>query len=334
MKNNKIELVRYDTYQGKSVTPKNIDTLVAIPDLFNIEQNKMLHEDYDDWKKNIGVGRLLTEHKNLVNGFQKEEFKRVVQELIKNNVNNVSKFNYVSFLFGYVIKSAGWRNRLALKYSNSDIKKKNLSKDDVQNVWKNSIKTYQTASRFFYYLRLIEAKDTYNLSKVEIPKTYLVKFNKKKSNEDGNTFFVQERLSDEEYMPLNIIKDKSILLLGKNKKGDVLAQLLVAIKYAGLWDLSDGNVLVNKKTGSLALIDLEQPNTMKLEQSWNKMTEKDKKDKNNLPDRYLHSVTSGIQFLYGYSKDKAYIKKLNELVNKHPELKNHWSLRKLLEGKK
>jgi hypothetical protein len=350
------QAVRYDTYNNKIITLENIHTIAS-----QAPQN-LQKEVFTFFEKNPKARRVLVEQKDYLQGLKKylqEKKARVGKNqereeqgeeklpeikysdpgksfLKANSLKNLSNFNYVIDLTGeIVLKISGRVNRLYLEGTGNGMRWGDIvKKESIEKIIQNRVKTYQTASRMFYYVRMLEAKEKFNLSKIEVPKTYLVKLNKSKSNEDFNMVVVHEKLSDKEYVSLDKVKDKHTVLMGKDKKGKILAQLLVVIRYAGIWNPSDLNVLVNKKTENLALIDFEQPNTMKLEQSWNKMTEKDKENKNKLPERYLHSVTSGIQLVYGYSKNEAYRKKLNVLVNKHPELKNHWSLKDYLSGKK
>ena len=117
--------------------------------------------------------------------------------------------------------------------------------------------SYGTAARIFHCQRFAEAIDTFNLNRLEKPPvSYILNLNEyaPDSCKDEDLIFLQKKLEEHEpleayfesYEHLDTVLDKQ-----------ALTQLLLAAKYAGVWDFSGSNIFVNKKTNQITMIDFE-----------------------------------------------------------------------------
>ena len=184
----------------------------------------------------------------------------------------------------YYVKISGPTNRLMLKAFAQNLNpfktgwRKVLEKYDPRKAPRN---TYQTASRKFGYLRLLEAIKLFKLNELEIPNFGIVPINAQRPNscEDRDcVFVVQDLKTKDEYILLSKVADRKF-----NK--ETIRQLVIATIYAGLWNHNPGNLLVNTKR-KIAIIDTEQPANTKPEQRFNKDMKKLK-----------HNISVGIKDL-------------------------------------
>lgn len=123
--------------------------------------------------------------------------------------------------------------------------------------------TYQTASRKFGHLRLIEAIERYDLNRLEVPAMDIVNINTDEPNscEDKDCVVVEKRLADG-YRPAN--RDYRIF------DDEAIRQLVIVIIYAGLWDIGFKNLFVDTTAGKIAIVDAEQANATKPHQRFYK----------------------------------------------------------------
>jgi len=135
---------------------------------------------------------------------------------------------------------------------------------------KKFVETHNIANRVFCRARFEEAIDKFNLHRLEKPpKSYMIHLNQKDSAvfSDRNVVLVQYAL--EEHEPFETYL-KNRKLLNKVFTREVMLQLLTAMKYAGLWDITGKNIHVNKKNNKITYIDFEPKNDVMLDELFNK----------------------------------------------------------------
>lgn len=176
----------------------------------------------------------------------------------------------------WLVKISGPVNRARLQEANQD---KDYGRVDLVDTTK-MVPTYQTASRSMGAVKLKEAIKKYKLDELEPIECCL--WSPTKQCNDTQCVVLEKRIAH-----LKLLKEYSQQELATLLTEKKIGQLLLAAKHVGLWNLTDDNIGVNTVTGKLVLFDLEQPNTTKVVQQFNK----DEK-------RYLHNVNSGVQSLY------------------------------------
>lgn len=172
----------------------------------------------------------------------------------------------------WLLKISGPGNRACLQVAHQD-KEYGVDQSKV-------VPTYQTASRSFGALKYQEAIKKYKLNELEAVDSWL--WSTAKSCDDTHCVVLERKIEH-----LKLLRDYSAQELGTLLTEKKIGQLLLAAKHVGLWNLTNKNIGVNTATGKLVLIDLEQPNTMKPSQMFNK-------DKS----RYGHNINSGVQSFY------------------------------------
>lgn len=141
------------------------------------------------------------------------------------------------------------------------------------------IETYNIASRVFHRNRFQEAIEKFKLDTLEIPPaSYIINVNPKEPNSfvDRNVVLVQKILKG--YKPLDFyVKNKD--KLDEVFTQEALTQLLRALKYAGVWDISGKNILANPNSKKLTYVDFEHNRDIEPDELFNASNER---RKNNL----------------------------------------------------
>jgi len=144
---------------------------------------------------------------------------------------------------------------------------------------KKFIDTYNIANRVFHRARFVEAIEKFHLDRLEKPpQSYVIRLNSHRPHSciDKDVVLVQYPLQS--HKPFKFyLKRPSILNVIFDK--ETFAQLLKAMKYAGLWDITGENIQVNTKTNKVTYIDFEPKNDILPHEIFNKC---DKKRKLNL----------------------------------------------------
>jgi len=116
--------------------------------------------------------------------------------------------------------------------------------------------TYQTVSCFAYYLRAKEAKDTFNLDKIQLPVTCIIGIdtNAPGSMNDDNSILVQE----------NMTNVYPVIRLDRQSKQTSITpehvrQIAIVAIYASLWDIKP-KLLFNPFSRQFVITQFEQPN--------------------------------------------------------------------------
>jgi hypothetical protein len=256
------------------------DVLVTVDNLLAIEPNE-IHDNISKkvkefFKQKKDLRRVLVEqpgskYENTITGLKSDILagKKILAQCKKQGLEyKDKKSNYIlrlPELKDYFIKISGPKNRVILKLYSQNLqyyknpKKAFLDYDKISP--RPTVKTYQTASSKFGHLRLLEAIKRYKLDKLETLSSAIVNINeeKPKSCEDRDCVFVEKILKPQ----------AGYKIATKNYKiftDEALRQLVIATVYAGLWDASFQNLLVNEKKGKIAIIDTEQPNNTKPKQ--------------------------------------------------------------------
>ena len=217
----------------------------------------------------------------------------------EQKIKNLSNNNYVfeSVDPNYLAKVSGPVNRYLLQtYAKAYAKSGGFAQyrtysdaEILAQGWDlETIKTYQTASRLFYWLRAKEAIETQSLTEIEIPQMYLMPLDTTTTPHDENCMVLERKIGsfnpgEESATILSINAPDMLTILNKDR----LVQLMKVMKYAGLWNVSN-NILYNTQTRKLNLVDFEQPNTLRPHELWNANTA-----------RYGHSICTGMQELCG-----------------------------------
>ncbi len=249
------------------------------------------------------------ELRNLVLGhykFSPQDLNRV-----KTGGNNRT-VNIVRPFYGYVEKVSGLVNRYHLVRARNNLMKENKKwithtkmyylirhflegKQGVPTVFPILTNTYQTASRMFYHLRIMDTIKRCKLEYIARPKSYLIDVTGGTNSDDKHCAFYEKELS-KDFKPLNFyLKKKNLLKKVLPEKS--FKELLIVIRETGLWNFNGKNIMININTGKIVPVDTEQPNTMKPNQlfncDWNKL-----KGKQSRHNRYLHNVIAGLMSLY------------------------------------
>ena len=138
------------------------------------------------------------------------------------------------------------------------------------------IDTYNIANRVFYRVRFVEAIDKFQLDRLERPpKSYVINVSSKRRRScmDKDVVLVQYPLQN--HRPFKFYL-KRPMLLNKIFDKKSFGQLLRAMKYAGLWDITGENIYVNTKTKRITYIDFEPKNDILPHEIFNKSEEKRK----------------------------------------------------------
>jgi len=138
------------------------------------------------------------------------------------------------------------------------------------------VDSYNIANRVLSCKRFEEAIELFKLDKLaKPPKTYIVNLNPDNPDScvDKDVVLVQEIL--EENLPFRVfLQDKK--LLNAIFTYDAVKQLLKAMKYAGLWDITGENIRISKRTGKITYIDFEPKNDILPDEWFNKSERKRK----------------------------------------------------------
>ncbi len=117
--------------------------------------------------------------------------------------------------------------------------------------------SYGTAGRMFHCQRFAEAIDKFNLDRLEKPPvSYVLNLNEHAldSCKDEDLIFLQKKLDNHEPLKTYFESQERLdTVLDKQ----AVTQLLLAAKYAGVWDFSGSNIFVNKETNQITMIDFE-----------------------------------------------------------------------------
>ena len=137
-------------------------------------------------------------------------------------------------------------------------------------IGKKFIDTYNIANRVFSRARFVEAIDTFGLHTLEKPpKSYVVQISKTNSGSclDKDIVLVQYPLKNHKPFAFYLKRPQ---LLNTIFNAETLMQLLQAMKYAGLWDVTGENIWVNTKTNKVTYIDFEPKNDILPHEIFNK----------------------------------------------------------------
>jgi hypothetical protein len=240
----------YRTYNGKEINAETIGTMAlshALP-----LQDVL---DVTEWRdQNRGILAQLVDFSHKNSEFR-EHFEKNKQALKDSGLNNQGGLSYIFTLpnnDNLFIQVSGPINRL---YNLKEIFLKHepqLKKEHLDLMGKRP--TFQTVSRFAYYLRFLDTAEKNNFVHFKVPATGLAPLNNnqpKQEYSDENSFVIQERLQG------NWVSVKD----NKNKLHDVNQQafkeVLTAIQPVALWDQS--NLLIDEN-GNLAMTNLQQGN--------------------------------------------------------------------------
>lgn len=292
IKKNKAKATGPNAYDGVAVTPDNLyDLAPKVCSALAKKLSQWFKDNQDAWHalvKQEGNYRLVG---------PKQMWGNAV--LAGKGLRNVSEHSNFVFVFPdtdmradgpiYLVKISGPINRICLQVANQNKPYGSIGLVDPGKF----VPTYQTASRMFHGpMRLEEAIKKYGLTEIELVEKYL--WSPSRSCEDRECVVVAKVLRN--HFLLRDCQEHFDEILTKKR----IVQLLLAAKYAGLWNLTETNILVNCTTHQLAFIDTEQPNTTKPSQAF---------DKDHL--RYRHNINAGVQSLYKLlpqgSKQREYV---------------------------
>jgi hypothetical protein len=231
-------------YKNIPITRENLLNLVPpVPD--------DVQADLKQWiSQHPGILEKLLHRRSTVSQARKEHVENRTF-LEDKDICNYSTWNYaIPLTHQYFIKISGPVNRAATIKACHDksYETHTPSEWDALEV----CPTVQTISSAAYSLRLREAIENYELAPfIKTPPTYLVPMPGKPTELcDENYLIVQQSCQN-----LTLLKSQSPTILELDEHR--LAQILCAIKYTGLWNLS-GNVMTGPDK-SWEFPDLEQP---------------------------------------------------------------------------
>lgn len=240
----------YCCFQGKPINSASIGVLAL--------QNSLPEHDLKlvkEWRdNNKGLLRTLADF-SYPNALWKEEFMKCNRILSVHGINNKSKSSFIFELLSkkYFIQMSGPHHKVGNIKSQHKKYEQNLDGKALNELGK--IITFQTVSRFAYYLRYAEEYENNVFNHFHIPPTYLLALDdalQSQNYDDSNCFCIQsERLHN----PVAVRENKHLIA---ETTLSSLKELLVAIRAIGLWDLQ-ANLLIDENK-NLCVSDIEQPN--------------------------------------------------------------------------
>ena len=194
------------------------------------------------------------------------------QSILRGLVYNCLVERYIKGDYCFGSKSVGQLFDEFLDYTFEVVRSRCYRKSDL--VDQKCIDTFSCACRMFHYLRFCEAIEMLGLYRLEKPpKTYILNVNDKDPNcyADKNVVVLQEVLRDHKRFEFYLKRPD---ILDKVFDGEVILQLLTAMQYAGLWDITGENIYVNTKNNKVTYIDFEPKNDSRPEELFNNSEEK------------------------------------------------------------
>ncbi len=234
----------YTTYRNIPITQLNIIKLAP-------QQPAALKKNVLTWitcHKSLMM-RLLIRHFPISEVHKEHAYNNAL--LAEYGISNVSKWNYVFTLpvdERYIVKIAGPVNRLNTLLAYYNKLNQQCSVSEIDHLFDYS--TFQTISHSAYYLKLSEVIEHYALTRLRLPRTYLVHVPDRPTQvADENYIIIQELLK-------GIVLEDCPRAIASLTEHDI-HDLFIGIKHAGIWNIKRNIMVVDDK---LALIDLEQPN--------------------------------------------------------------------------
>lgn len=266
------EVLNRNKVDGVEITPKNLyDKAPSLPKELESALESWHKDNQDVWKACVEQPGSVTEYKKKVLSIAQVMQNKKLSSLAPHNI--IFAFPNAS---QYLLKISGPINRLCLQVANQDQPYGRVDLIDP----KKTVPTYQTSSRVFGSMKLQDAKKHHKLDEIGVVKKYV--WSPTKSCDDESCVVVEQSLKDSTLLKQYSHRELDELLTEKR-----IGQLLLAVKSAGLWNLTSDNIALTKETKKLVVVDTEQPNTMKPSQQFNQ-------DES----RYLFNVNSGVQSLY------------------------------------
>ena len=211
----------------------------------------------------------------------------------------------------WLVKISGPSNRACLQVANQDKPYGQIGSIDTTKC----VPTCQTASRVFHgSMKLKEAVKKYQITQLEVVDGYV--WSPHRSCQDEQCVVAEKNLTNHK-----LLRDCTPQELEQLLTQERVEQLLLAAKHAGLWNLTNDNIAINKQNGKLAIIDTEQPNTTKPSHIFNK----DKK-------RYEHNINCGVQSFYNSLAHGSLAREYVETwARKDPEIMGAYNVKDLLK---
>jgi hypothetical protein len=246
----KADIPEYRTYQGIEINAETIGSLVtSLPE----SQNSLVKE-WRDNNKTLLAGLVDFTHKN---SEWDTAFNNNLEALKDAGIDNKSKYSYIFALptdKSLFVQIAGQLHRVRnLQQKGGICYVKPLKSPETDALEK--CPTFQTISRFAYYLRFLETAKKNNFNSFTVPATYLIPLEDDQpltEYSDDNCFVVQDRIPES---CVTIREDKARI---SDANQQSFKELLAAIAPAAFWDL-EPNLLIDDNN-KLLLADIEQGN--------------------------------------------------------------------------
>lgn len=242
-----------NTYKGEQITPETVARYA--PPL-----SRELRDSMEHWRAAHPTlfARLLANPGNFSQlESHQDETARMLLECGYRNLAPTSH-NYVlrpPELEGYYCKVATPQSRLVNLIVHAGLEAKLNARELKENspeiaTLSPDTPTYQTLSRMAAYLRLQEVLEANNLTRVQLPKTYVYTPDATRPAQDTNCIVVQQQISD-----ATLLDRRSPELLDLDE--ELLAQYYSALVGAALWD---PDLFLKKIEGTNVLVvtDLEK----------------------------------------------------------------------------
>ena len=189
------------------------------------------------------------------------------QAILRGFVYSLLEKKFLLDTYDYTQKTVESLFEEVLDYTFYLVDQRCYKKSDLEG--KSFVNSYNIANRVFSCKRFEEAIDTFGLDKLEKPpRSYIMNVSDTSPDScaDKDVVLLQEII--QENVPFSVFLENRELL-NQVFTYDAVKQLLKAMKYAGLWDVTGDNIQVNRKTKKITYIDFEPKNDILPDQWFN-----------------------------------------------------------------
>jgi hypothetical protein len=286
----------FNQYKGESITAQNLVALSKQDLDPNIEQ-----QIYEWFDKNPDIVRHVVQQEGPLTSFkERREYNNKLLDqagVIKYNSANNYIFSIPDIEKKYVIEISGFYSRFINtmvgfkknRRPNGNTPPEELNElREEYNILKDSIPTYQTASRVATSLRLQEAIGRDYYWYVHPIKSHLLTLpGFPPDSDDKHSIVIAEYVN---MTPLSEFQpDKALQFLSSED----LKQILSVAKTSGLWELNAQNICVDAQ-GSIRLPDTEQPDNSNPEDFYHKNE-----------DKVWWNIGCGVESLYSWLPENS-----------------------------
>lgn len=253
---NNSDAPEYRKYKGIVIDAQTIGSLtIPLP-----KEEQTIVKEWRDNNKALLTGLVDFSFKN---SEMRQAFKEKADSLKENDIENKSKYSFIFALPtkpDLFVQISGPTHRVLnlAQRTNSNLYDKYYTKEGLTPEEYESFEkcpTFQTVSRFAYYLRYLDVASKHSFNHFEVPQTYLLPLDDQQpvtEYSDDNCFVIQRCIPE----GCVTIRENKHRIHEVNPES--FKEFLTAIAPAALWDVSP-NLLITPEN-NLFFSDLEQGN--------------------------------------------------------------------------